>query len=63
VLDADLDEVLEMPSESPMPLVLAIALSLVFVLLLVGHYVIALGAALAALLVVAAWHLKEPQDG
>ncbi len=62
VLDAELDEVLEMPSNSPWPLVLALLLLATFTLVLVAHYlaaVVFLGLALAA---VAAWNLTEPQD-
>jgi cytochrome c oxidase subunit I+III len=62
VLDADLDEVLSMPSGSPWPLVVALALSLLFVMLLVGHYVVAVGAAALTLAAVAGWHLQEPQE-
>src|ERR671933_1181672 len=56
VLDGELDEILEMPSESPWPLALALALAGVFTMLLLSHYVVAgLFAGLAAL-AVASWH-------
>jgi cytochrome c oxidase subunit I len=63
VRDGVLDEVLEMPSESWVPIVLAFAVALVFVMLLTAHYVIAgvfVGVAAFAL---AAWHSKEPAEG
>jgi cytochrome c oxidase subunit I+III len=63
VLDADLDEVLEMPSESPWPLVLALSLAVVFSMFLTDHFVIA-GIFIGVCgLVLAAWHSKEPQEG
>jgi cytochrome c oxidase subunit 1/cytochrome c oxidase subunit I+III len=62
VLDAQLEEVLEMPSDSPWPIVLALCVALVFVMLLAGHPVIAslFGAFAAASL--AAWHWREPEE-
>jgi len=62
VVDAVPDEVLEMPSESPWPLVLSVCTAGLFVMLLVRHYVVAGVFALLVLLVLAAWHWKEPQD-
>ncbi len=62
VVDAVPDEVLEMPSESPWPLVLSVCAAGLFVMLLVRHYVVAGVFALLALLVLAAWHWKEPQE-
>jgi cytochrome c oxidase subunit 1/cytochrome c oxidase subunit I+III len=61
VLDADWDEVLDMPSESWLPILLATALAATFTMLLLQHYVTAGVFAGAALLVVGAWHWKEPQ--
>jgi cytochrome c oxidase subunit I+III len=62
VLDADWDEILDMPSDSPWPIVLAAALSGVFVMLLIEHYVIAaIFGGLVALALVA-WHHREPQE-
>jgi heme/copper-type cytochrome/quinol oxidase subunit 1 len=63
VLDADLDEILEMPAESPWPITLAVTLGLLFTMLLTSHFVVAAGFAALALAVVAAWHSKEPQEG
>jgi cytochrome c oxidase subunit I+III len=62
VVDAVPDEVLEMPSESPWPLVLSVCVAGLFVMLLVRHFVVAGVFALLALLVLAAWHWKEPQE-
>jgi len=58
-LDADLDEILEMPSQSWAPLVLAIVLAGGFTMLLTRHYIVAAVLALLALLVIAAWHWGE----
>ena len=62
VVDAVPDEVLEMPSESPWPLALAGCAAGLFVMLLVRHYVVAGVFALLAILVLGAWHWKEPQE-
>ncbi len=62
VVDAELDEVLDMPSDSPWPPLLALALGLVFVFLLTGHWVTAVVFAGAAAAVLAAWHWKEPAE-
>jgi cytochrome c oxidase subunit 1/cytochrome c oxidase subunit I+III len=62
VLDAEVDEILEMPSESPWPLVLAVTLALVFVMLLTSHFVTAAACAGLALAVLAVWHAREPQE-
>jgi cytochrome c oxidase subunit 1/cytochrome c oxidase subunit I+III len=62
VVDAVPDEVLEMPSESPWPIVLAACAAGLFVMLLVQLYVVAGVFALLGLLVLAAWHWKEPQE-
>jgi cytochrome c oxidase subunit I len=59
VLDGELDEILELPSETAWPLALALSLAAVFALTLTSHYLSAgifVGVALA---VVGAWHLKE----
>jgi cytochrome c oxidase subunit I+III len=62
LLDAEWDEILTMPSDSPWPILFALALSGVFVLLLLGHVVIAAVFGGLCLLVTAAWHAKEPQE-
>jgi cytochrome c oxidase subunit I+III len=61
VLDADYDEILDMPSKSWAPMVLAVVLGLMFMMLLLQHYVTALAFAGLCGLVLAAWHWKEPQ--
>jgi len=60
-LDAELDEILEMPSESPWPLFAALALAGVFVMLLTGHVAIALGFGAVAVALLACWHVWEPE--
>jgi cytochrome c oxidase subunit 1/cytochrome c oxidase subunit I+III len=62
VLDADFDEILEMPSESWSPVLLATMLAGAFAMLLTSHYVIAAGFAALALVVLGGWHWKEPQE-
>jgi cytochrome c oxidase subunit 1/cytochrome c oxidase subunit I+III len=61
-LDGNPDELLDMPSDSPWPPLLALALSLVFVFLLTGHWVTALVFALVAATVLGAWHWQEPEE-
>lgn len=59
-LDADVDRVLTMPSESPWPFLLALALTVFFTLFLVGHYI---AAAISTVLIAGAlvgWHAREP---
>ncbi|MDX6386363.1 MAG: cytochrome c oxidase subunit [Gaiellaceae bacterium] len=60
VRDGYLDEILEMPSESPWPIVLAAAVTIVFVMLLTTHFVVAGVFVGIAALVLAAWHAGEP---
>ena len=62
VLDARFDEILDMPSESWLPIVTAAALSVVFVMLLLGHWVTAGAFGGLVLLVLLAWHTREPQE-
>ncbi len=61
-IDANLSEVVDMPHESPWPIVLALAVSLVFVMLLLQKYGAAAIAGVLCLAVLAAWHGKEPQE-
>jgi heme/copper-type cytochrome/quinol oxidase subunit 1 len=63
VLDANLDEVLDMPSDSPWPVVSALMLTGIFAMILTGH-LIAMCVFLAAFAAsVGAWHGVEPEDG
>jgi cytochrome c oxidase subunit I+III len=60
VRDGYLDEILDMPAESPWPIVLAAAVTIVFVMLLTTHFVVAGVFVGIAALVLAAWHAGEP---
>jgi cytochrome c oxidase subunit I+III len=60
-VDAHLDEVLRMPSDSPWPILLAASLAAVFVMLLTGHLTTAFVFLGAAGAVLAAWHWQEPE--
>jgi hypothetical protein len=60
--DSWFSEIVRMPGESPWPIVLALGLSLVFVALLLAHYVIACVFLGLCLLTLLAWHSKEPQE-
>jgi cytochrome c oxidase subunit 1/cytochrome c oxidase subunit I+III len=62
LVDGDIDEILDMPSSSPWPPVLALALTGVFFMALLSQWIAAgvFLAAVAATLV--AWHSKEPQE-
>jgi cytochrome c oxidase subunit I+III len=60
VRDGYFDEILEMPAESPWPIVLAVAVTIVFVMLLTTHFVVAGVFVGVAALVLAAWHAGEP---
>ena len=62
VLDAEWDEILDMPSESWSPILLAATLAGTFTMLLLQHYVTAAVFGGAALLVLAGWHWREPQE-
>jgi cytochrome c oxidase subunit I+III len=59
-VDAEWDEILEMPSTSPWPPVLALAVSGIFTFLLLEQWIAAGIFLVAALAVLAAWHGKEP---
>jgi hypothetical protein len=61
VRDGYLDEVLSMPPESPWPIVVAACIALMFVMLLVSHFVVACVFGGLALLALAAWHRREPE--
>jgi len=62
VRDGRLDDVLHMPTESGWPIVLAFAVTLLFVMLLTSHYVVAGIFAIVAALVLVAWHVHEPEE-
>jgi cytochrome c oxidase subunit 1/cytochrome c oxidase subunit I+III len=61
VRDAQLEEVLEMPADSPWPIVLALLVTLAFAMLLAEHVVVAAAFVALALLSLAAWHWQEPE--
>jgi cytochrome c oxidase subunit I+III len=61
VLDAEADEILSMPAESPWPIALAAAVAGGFAMLLLAHYVTAAIFAGLAMLVLVAWHAGEPE--
>jgi cytochrome c oxidase subunit 1/cytochrome c oxidase subunit I+III len=60
VLDAESEQILEMPSSSPWPPLLALALALVFTMLLLGHWTTAIVFGGLALAMLAGWHWNEP---
>jgi cytochrome c oxidase subunit 1/cytochrome c oxidase subunit I+III len=60
-VDAEWDEILEMPATSPWPPVLALAVSGIFAFILLEQWIAAGIFVVAALAVLAAWHAKEPQ--
>ncbi len=62
VLDAEHDEILEMPSGSWAPPVLAAALTGAFAMLLVGHVIFAAVFVGIMVLGLLAWHTTEPQE-
>jgi hypothetical protein len=59
VRDGHLDEILKMPSESGWPIVLAFAVTVLFIMLLTTHFVVAGIFAGVAGLVLVAWHVHE----
>jgi heme/copper-type cytochrome/quinol oxidase subunit 1 len=62
VVDGEWDEVLEMPSSSPWPPLLALALAGIFAMVILKLWLAAAFFAALVLLVLAAWHGKEPQE-
>jgi len=62
VVDARFDEIIDMPSESWLPILTAAALTPIFVFLLLGHWVTAGAFGGVVLLVLFAWQLREPQE-
>jgi hypothetical protein len=61
VKDGYLDDVLEMPSESPWPIVVAVCITVLFVFVLTSHFLTATAFAGLAALAVGAWHWEEPE--
>jgi cytochrome c oxidase subunit I+III len=61
-IDGQFAEIVEMPHESPWPLLLALSLGLVFTMLLIGKYGIAGIFGIVCVLVLFGWHSKEPQE-
>jgi cytochrome c oxidase subunit I+III len=61
-VDAEWDEVLDMPSSSPWPVILAIAISGIFAFVLLKQWIAAAIVVVVALVVLGAWHGKEPQE-
>jgi cytochrome c oxidase subunit 1/cytochrome c oxidase subunit I+III len=61
-VDAEWDEILEMPSSSPWPPVLALAISGVFAMVILKQWIAAAVFLVAAFVVIGAWHGKEPQE-
>jgi cytochrome c oxidase subunit I+III len=62
VLDADWDEILDMPSSSPWPPLLALAVTGIFAFVLLKLWIVAGIFALISLLALAGWHGQEPQE-
>jgi cytochrome c oxidase subunit 1/cytochrome c oxidase subunit I+III len=62
VHQAEWDEILAMPSSSPWPIVVAAMTAAVFTSLLIGQWVLAAACAGVGLLVLTAWHAKEPLE-
>ncbi len=62
VVDAEWDEILEMPSSSPWPPVLALAMSGVFAFALLSQWFASAVFVVLTLAALAAWHGKEPQE-
>jgi cytochrome c oxidase subunit I len=62
VRDGVLDEIVEFPSESPWPIVVAFCTTLLFVMLLTTHYTVAGIFALLAAIALGFWHWREPQE-
>jgi cytochrome c oxidase subunit I+III len=62
VRDAQLEEVLDMPSDSPWPIVLALCTALAFVMVLASHPVGAAAFVGLAAVTLGAWHWREPEE-
>ncbi|MFL5948567.1 MAG: cbb3-type cytochrome c oxidase subunit I, partial [Gaiellaceae bacterium] len=55
-------EIVEMPHESPWPIILALTVSLVFAMLVLQKFGVAAVMAVLCVLTLLAWHSKEPQE-
>ena len=62
VVDAEWDEILEMPSSSPWPPVVAVAMSGIFAFALLSQWLASAVFVVLTLAALAAWHGKEPQE-
>jgi cytochrome c oxidase subunit 1/cytochrome c oxidase subunit I+III len=62
-VDGTLDEIVEMPHDSPWPALLGLCLLLVFSMLVIGKYGVAGCFAIGCVLALFGWHSKEPQEG
>ncbi len=60
--DGIFSEIVEMPHESPWPVLLALSLSLVFIMLLIHKFGVAGIMGILCVLVLFGWHSKEPQE-
>jgi cytochrome c oxidase subunit I+III len=61
VVDAEFDEILDMPSDSPAPVLLALAVTGIFSMLLTGHLFAAAAFGALAACALGYWHAVEPQ--
>jgi cytochrome c oxidase subunit I+III len=60
--DGQLTEILEMPPESPWPILLGLAVTVATFFLLTSHYLTATFFLALALLTLAGWHTQEPEE-
>jgi cytochrome c oxidase subunit 1/cytochrome c oxidase subunit I+III len=60
-VDARPAEIVSMPHESPWPIVLALCISLMFAVLSISKFDVAIVFAVLAALTLLAWHTKEPE--
>jgi cytochrome c oxidase subunit I+III len=61
-VDADWDEILDMPSSSPWPPLLALSMAAVFTFVLLKQWIAAAIFVVVALAILGAWHGKEPAE-
>jgi hypothetical protein len=62
VLDARWDEVIDMPSDSAWPILVALATAAIFAMLLLDHVVTAAVFCGLALCLIGAWTWREPHE-